>query len=219
MFLAWLWHVITVLKKIVILEIQKWWHLAETVFQNFGFQKWFSCWDSALSMTIQNETLSMTRKIRHSAWIRLSMTVSSGIMLSDIIPTFTFLFHCWICCAECCYAGCHYAECRGTFRKLGENQRKKIQFQINFSRHSSTNILLLGHPLITSITIFAASGLFYKNIMIVNDTFRVESEQCHIWRHLQSSIKLLESSIMLEENIYSTGIPRDNLDTMIVICL
>ncbi len=76
------------------------------------------------------------------------------------------------------------------------------------------------------------SGLYYKNIMIVNYASRVISEWRNIWEHYllssimlsESSITFLESSIMrielsivllelsitLFENIYSTGVTHDD---------
>jgi hypothetical protein len=71
------------------------------------------------------------------------------------------------------------------------------------------------------------SGLFYKNIMIVNDALRVISLWCHnLERYLRSSIKLLELSFMLLElsimllkNVYNTGITHDNCHLTIIICL
>jgi hypothetical protein len=70
-------------------------------------------------------------------------------------------------------------------------------------------------------------GLYYKNIMIVNDAAKVISEGRHnLEHHLRSSITLLESfimllelSIMLLDNMYSTGITHDNHHMMIIICL
>jgi hypothetical protein len=51
------------------------------------------------------------------------------------------------------------------------------------------------------------SGLYYKNITIVNDASRVLSE-CfqNLDQNLQSPITRLEWSITLLENIYGTGI-------------
>jgi hypothetical protein len=61
------------------------------------------------------------------------------------------------------------------------------------------------------------SGLYYKNITIVNDTFRVirmmpqleASFMKVILMTLEVSFLILESSITLLENIYSTGITHD----------
>ncbi len=70
-------------------------------------------------------------------------------------------------------------------------------------------------------------GLYYKNILIINDAARVISEWRHNLEHhlrssitfLESSIMLLELSIMLLDNMYSTGITHDNHHMMIVKCL
>jgi hypothetical protein len=72
-----------------------------------------------------------------------------------------------------------------------------------------------------------ASGLYYENIMIINDASRVVSEWHHCMEHhLQSSITiidasvmLLESSIMLLENIYKIGVTYDNCHMTIVIAV
>jgi len=69
-----------------------------------------------------------------------------------------------------------------------------------------------------------SSGLYYKNITIVIDASKVASEWRHyLEHHMRSSVTVLELSIMLLENIYSTGVNRDNLNMMInimiVICL
>ncbi len=65
-----------------------------------------------------------------------------------------------------------------------------------------------------------SSGLYYKNIMIVNDASRVISEWCHnLKHHLRSSIMLPEQSIMLLDNINSTGVTHDDRHMTIIICL
>ncbi len=76
------------------------------------------------------------------------------------------------------------------------------------------------------------SGLYYKNITIVNDTPRVISERCHNLEHhlwlsfmllessimlLVSSVMLLESSIIPLENIYYTSITHDYCHTTFVV--
>ncbi len=58
------------------------------------------------------------------------------------------------------------------------------------------------------------SGLYYEHIAIVKDDSRVISKWCSkLWRHflmtLEVSFTLLESSILLLENINSTGITHD----------
>jgi hypothetical protein len=61
-------------------------------------------------------------------------------------------------------------------------------------------------------------GLYYKNITIINDTFRVFRMMPQIAASLTIIIlmtvevlyMLLESSIMLLEKIYSTGVTHDN---------
>ncbi len=68
------------------------------------------------------------------------------------------------------------------------------------------------------------SGLYYKNITIVNDASRVICEWHHnlepIFRSpimlRESLIMLLESSIMLLVNVYKTGIVRDDCYMFIV---
>ncbi len=86
-----------------------------------------------------------------------------------------------------------------------------------------------------------SSGLYYKNIMIVNDASTVVSDWCHNLEHhlrlsitllqlsimllelsimlLESSITLLEFSIILLENIYSIGITHDDHHITVIICL
>jgi hypothetical protein len=67
-------------------------------------------------------------------------------------------------------------------------------------------------------------GLYYKNITIVNDTSRVVSLMPQlgaslaiiILMTLQVAFMLLESPIMLLENIYSTGVTHDALHIFIV---
>jgi hypothetical protein len=69
-------------------------------------------------------------------------------------------------------------------------------------------------------TVYISCGLYYKNIMIVNDASRVIIEGCHnLEHHLWSSIMLLELSVMLLVNIYNTGFTNDNHHMMIAICL
>ncbi len=59
-------------------------------------------------------------------------------------------------------------------------------------------------------------GLYYKNLMIVNDNHN----DATIWSIiLQLSITLLESSIMLPKDIYSTGITHNDHHMTIIICL
>jgi hypothetical protein len=62
---------------------------------------------------------------------------------------------------------------------------------------------------------FSVPCLYYKHIIIINDDSRVVSKRhSKLWRHflatLEVSFRLLESSIMLLVNIYSTGITHDN---------
>jgi hypothetical protein len=63
---------------------------------------------------------------------------------------------------------------------------------------------------------FNLSGLYYKNITVVNDASRVISGWCHNLEHhsqssitlLESSVMLLELSVMLLESINRTGITQ-----------
>ncbi len=63
-------------------------------------------------------------------------------------------------------------------------------------------------------------GLYYKNITIVNDTSRVVRMTPQLGASLMIvilTIMLLQLSIMLLENIYSTGVTHDNRHMMIKI--
>ncbi len=64
------------------------------------------------------------------------------------------------------------------------------------------------------------SDMYHKNITNVNDASSVINEWRHnlAW-HLLSSITLLESSIMLPENIYSTDVTSGNHHMTITRCL
>jgi hypothetical protein len=63
------------------------------------------------------------------------------------------------------------------------------------------------------------SGLYFKNIMIVNDS-RVDSGRCHSLRMsialLESSVMIVESSTILLEDIYSACLARDDCNVFIV---
>ncbi len=72
-----------------------------------------------------------------------------------------------------------------------------------------------------------ASGLYYKNITIVNDASRVICERRHNFEHhlwssivlLELSIILLKLSIMLLESIYCTGVTHVHHHMQIIMCL
>jgi hypothetical protein len=62
---------------------------------------------------------------------------------------------------------------------------------------------------INQLPVSSTSGLYYKNIRIVNDTSRVirsDAPSCGITIILTT----LEVSFMVIENIYSTGVPHDD---------
>jgi hypothetical protein len=62
------------------------------------------------------------------------------------------------------------------------------------------------------------SGLNYKHITIVNDASRFLSEQHYNEKcHLRLPILLLETSILLLESIYSSGITHNDRHMTIVI--
>ncbi len=65
-------------------------------------------------------------------------------------------------------------------------------------------------------------GLYYKNITIVNDTSRVVRMTPQLGASLMIvilTIMLLQLSIMLLDNVYSTGVTHDNRHMMIKIFL
>jgi hypothetical protein len=66
-----------------------------------------------------------------------------------------------------------------------------------------------------SLTQVLTRGLYCKHITMVNDNSRFVSQSrsklwCHFLISLEVSFMLLDSSIMLLENIYSTGITYDD---------